>query len=154
MFILSTKIKFLCPVLFLIILIFLVSSQIQAQGECIVKGAQAERGILTQGLSDECVGCGECSQCDILKVIQNIVQFILKIAGPLAILAIILGGFLYVTSGGSEERAQMAKKAITAAIIGFVIVLVAWVLVNFIIQTLTGGSQNIFEAAWYAPKCQ
>lgn len=121
---------------------------------CLSKGAQAERGLLTEGLSNECVGCGECSQCDILMVIKNIVQFILKIVGPLAILAIILGGFLYVTSGGSEERAQMAKGAITAVIVGFVIVLVAWVLVNFIIQILTGGSQNIFEAAWYSPRCE
>ncbi|MEW6408019.1 MAG: pilin [Patescibacteria group bacterium] len=148
------KVSILWLILFFAISVFLVSNQVQAQTDCVAKGATTERGLLTTGLSNECVGCGDCSQCDILMVVKNIVQFILKIAGLLAILAIILGGFLYVTSGGSEERAQAAKGAITAAIVGFIIVLVAWVLVNFIIQILTGGSQNIFDAAWYSPKCQ
>jgi hypothetical protein len=123
------------------------------QVDCAAK-AGTERGILTKNLSLECVGCGECGQCDILMVVKNIVQFILQIAGPLAILGIILGGFLYITSGGSQERAQEAKGAITAAVIGLVIILVAWVLVNFVIQILTDGSQNIFDAAWYQPKCK
>lgn len=38
---------------------------------------------------------------------------------------LIFGGFLFITSGGNEEKSKEGKKAITNAIIGFIVVLAA-----------------------------
>lgn len=147
--------KIILSLFFVFGLLFFTNS-VSAQtstAECLAKG-NVERGVFTKNLSPNCVGCGDCGQCDIIMVAKNIITFILEIAGPLAILAIIFAGFLYITSGGVPERTELAKGAITAAIVGFVIILIAWVGINFVVQLLTGGSQNIFEAAWYSPTCQ
>jgi len=45
------------------------------------------------------------------------------------------GGFLYFTAYGDENRASMAKKTITYAIIGFIIAGVAFTIVSFVRNT-------------------
>ena len=48
---------------------------------------------------------------------------------------IIYGGFVWLTAGGSEDRIATAKKVISAAVIGLIIVLLAWAIVIFVAQT-------------------
>lgn len=137
-----------------------VAKAIEAEeANCVEEGSKTERGIFTEGLSDKCVGCGKCGQCDVLTVVSNSVQFIFSIVGPLAVLVVILAGFLYITAGESEERAGKAKGALVAAAVGVLIVLLAWVLVNFIIATLNPPKHGerkvrIFDEAWWQPTCK
>jgi hypothetical protein len=110
--------------------------------------APKERGIFTRGLSDACVVYGRCGTCDILVVANNVIGFALQIVGGLAVLAIVLGGVLYITSQGNQEQIQHAKMAITAAIIGTLIVLSTWLIVTSIVNAL---GYNV--GLWYAPNC-
>lgn len=107
-----------------------------------------ERGIFTRGLSDECLTEGACGTCDILVVVNNIIGFALQIVGGLAVLALVVSGVLYITSGGNPEQAQHAKMAATAAVIGTLIVLCTWLIVTTIVNTL---GYNM--GSWYAPSC-
>lgn len=66
---------------------------------------------------------------DLLPNILNIVYFS---AGIVAVIALIIAGFLYVTSTGDASKAKTAKNAILYAVIGLITVLVAFTITTFI----------------------
>lgn len=68
--------------------------------------------------------------------ITYLVQFLLQIAGLIAVLFIVYGGFKYVTGGLIEDK-ESGKKAVIHAIIGLLVALSAWIVVNFIQMALT-----------------
>ncbi len=74
--------------------------------------------------------------------IINIVQWVLGFLALVAVIIIIYGGFLWLTSAGNAEQIDKAKKVILGALIGLVIVLLAWAIVWFIIQGLTNAANN------------
>src|SRR5687767_3133275 len=69
-------------------------------------------------------------------LITTIIQIVLGFAGVLAVLFIIIGGFQYITSGGNEELAERGKKNLQNAIIGVVIIILSFVIVRVIANTL------------------
>jgi len=70
--------------------------------------------------------------------IIRIVNIALAIAGLVAVLFLIMGGFRYVTSAGNEEYSENAKKIIINSIIGIVIIILAFVIVRVISNALLG----------------
>jgi hypothetical protein len=72
------------------------------------------------------------------ELITNIVNALLGIIGAVAVLMIIYGGIVYMTAAGNEEKIKMGKTVITGAIIGLVISLLAYVIVNFVIKAIGG----------------
>lgn len=58
-------------------------------------------------------------------IVLNIVQAFFVIAGYVAVIFIIIGGFKYIISAGQSDKMAGAKKTITNAVIGLVIALVA-----------------------------
>ena len=64
--------------------------------------------------------------------------------GIVAVGLIMYAGWIWMTSEGSEEKIEQAKKILTNAVIGLIIILSAFAIVSFIINSLTGaisGSQ-------------
>lgn len=88
----------------------------------------------------EAVGC---DLCDALKVGANITDFLIQIALILVVLMTVYGGFLMMTAGGSQEKYSRGKSSITWAIIGLVIVLSSWVIVNTLIHIMAGEGVNV-----------
>lgn len=66
----------------------------------------------------------------------NIVSTVLGIAILLSVLFVVIGGFKYTTSNGSSEGIKKAKDTILYAIIGLVISLSAYVIVQFVLETI------------------
>lgn len=82
---------------------------------------------------------GEAAQKKFVWTIAlNIVEDILQITGYIAVGFVIYGGFLFMTSGGSPERAAAGRKTITNALIGVVIALSAVLLVNLVARNALG----------------
>ncbi len=69
-------------------------------------------------------------------LVTFLIQFLLDMAGLVAVLFIVYGGFKYVVGGVSEDK-EAGKKAITHAIVGLVVALSAWIVVNLIQIALT-----------------
>lgn len=113
------------------------------------RAESSERGLFTEGLSAECIAFGECSRCDVLVVAGNVFRFAFQIVGILAVLVIFIGGMTYARSGGNEETAGRAKKIITAAVVGLIIVFSAWLVINTIVN-MTG--LNV-DGNWWSPNC-
>ncbi len=87
------------------------------------------------------VPCGTggtpCTLCDLVKLANNLIDFMLvQLAAPLATLSIIIGGILMITAGGNESQLQRGKQIFSAALIGFVIALGAWLIIDLILQQL------------------
>ena len=72
--------------------------------------------------------------------IVNVVNFVLGFLGLVAIIMVIYGGFLYVTAAGEEEKTTKGKKSVTYAMIGIVIILISFALVNTVIKGVGKGT--------------
>ena len=69
-------------------------------------------------------------------MITTISNTILAIVGVVAVLFLILGGFQYITSAGNPEQIGKAKNTVLYAIIGIIVAILAYVIVNFVITKL------------------
>ena len=67
--------------------------------------------------------------------IGSITTWILNITGAIAVLFIIWGGILYVTSNGNKDKAEQAKQTLTYAVIGLIFVVLARVIVSLVFNT-------------------
>jgi len=68
--------------------------------------------------------------------IQVILEFIIGISGIVSVAAIVYGGYFYMFAGVSEDK-DTGKKAIQNGLIGMVLALTAWTIVNIVIGLLT-----------------
>ena len=68
--------------------------------------------------------------------IMTIIQYLLGFLGIIAIIIMLDGGFIWLTSAGNEEKVGQAKKIITAGIIGLVIIFVSYAIAAFVITQL------------------
>ncbi len=83
-----------------------------------------------------CLAQGDCTLDDLVNTAADFANLLTRLAGALFFLAFIYGGFLYLTSFGDQSKVSEGKKAITTACIGIVIVMCAWVIVQFVKSTL------------------
>ena len=81
---------------------------------------------------------------NIVNVLRGVIQFILVVAFVLAFIFLIIGGIRWIVAGGDEKGVAGARGMITAALIGLVIVLVAYAIIRlveifFAVNIITGG---------------
>lgn len=87
---------------------------------------------------------GSCLKGDVatLACIPNLYKQVVNIslffAGFVALIFIIIGGIKYITSGGDPKQAGAARQVITYALIGLVLILLSFAIVNFL-AFLTGA---------------
>lgn len=115
-----------------------------AANACDISGydAGANHGLL-KGVQPACAVCGQCSIADIFVVGNTVVELILGLSGSVMLLMIIYGGFLFLTSSGNSEQISKGKKIMLGALVGIVIVFVAYAAVQFILGAL--GVPNVAE---------
>ncbi len=79
---------------------------------------------------------------DLKETVLNIITFVLGLLGLIAVIMILYGGFVWLTAGGNEDKVGSAKKIISAAIVGLIVILLSWAIVNFVVKStvnVTGG---------------
>lgn len=67
------------------------------------------------------------------SIFKKVVNIMLFIVGAVAVIMLIFGGVRYVTSGGAQDQVTAAKNTIMYAIIGIIVAILAFALVNFVI---------------------
>ena len=75
---------------------------------------------------------------DIGQVVTFAINTLLFVSFIAALVFLIIGGIRWIMSGCDKEGTAKAKGTVTSALIGLVVVLGAWVLVNVALQLLTG----------------
>ena len=73
----------------------------------------------------------------ISEIITSIIEWLLGISLILAILVLIYGGIVYITSVGSD-RTEDAKKTITYAILGILLIGVSYSIIAVVVKIITG----------------
>ncbi len=83
-------------------------------------------------------GAAGIEKFDIATKIGDIVSTVLGFVGVLFLILMIYGGLMWMTAGGKEEQLGKAKKTITAAVVGIIIVFSAYAITFFVTETLLG----------------
>ena len=73
-------------------------------------------------------------------ILGNLVKAIFSIVGSLALLMVVYGGVLWITSRGETKQVQKGKDILTWCFLGLVIMTSAYVIINAVITGLTTGS--------------
>lgn len=77
---------------------------------------------------------------DLREGVMAIVNVLLGFLGIVAIIIILYGGFVWLTSAGNEDKVGQAKKIITAGIIGLVIIFISYAIATFVITELISAT--------------
>ncbi len=73
------------------------------------------------------------------ELIGNVIRLFFFVAGLVALVFLLLGGFEWVSSGGDSKKTDAARAKITSAVIGLVIMIAVLSLVIFLEQVVFGG---------------
>ena len=98
---------------------------------CLPFVAQAVTGYSIENIGG-LVGLGTA---DLKSTVVHIIQWVLGILALVAVVMIIYGGFVWMMAAGNEERIEKAKKVISAAVVGLIIIMLAWAIVIFVAGT-------------------
>lgn len=77
---------------------------------------------------------GSSSKVDLGTLIKTVVNVLLYILGAIAVIMIVIGGIKYTTSNGDSSSVQSAKNTILYAVVGLIVALMAYAIVNFVIE--------------------
>ena len=102
-----------------------------------------------------CGGPGEhpCTACDLLVLLQNLIQFGIKIAFLLVIVFVVYGGFRWLLSGGNEASIKAGQKIIIGSIIGLIIILSSWLIVNTVFWLIAQVGGDNYTGTWNHIQC-
>ena len=70
------------------------------------------------------------------NTIKNATNIVLFIAGALAVIMIIYGAIRFMTAHGNEKQVESARLIVTYSVIGLIIAILAYALVNFVLSNL------------------
>ncbi len=86
------------------------------------------------------LNAGVTSESTVTGLVFRIINIALALAGLIAVLFLIIGGFRYITSAGNEEATEQAKKMILNAVIGIIVVILSFVVIRVISNTLASNN--------------
>jgi hypothetical protein len=120
----------------------IVAAGLNAGATC----AAGKRQVLCPGTTNQYKD--DLSQCsnlnansnknDLMDVVNTIINVIIGVIGFVAVVVIILGGVQYTTSAGDPGKVKKAKDTILYGIIGLVVALLAYAIVNFVLSSILG----------------
>ncbi len=74
---------------------------------------------------------------DFSVLVGNVLKWVLSVAGSIALLMLVAGGIMYITSAGDEQKVASSKKIITWTIIGLMVVLASYSIIFVLDELLT-----------------
>lgn len=106
----------------------------------------APQGVLAAGL----VPCGgegetECNSCQIIRLGDRVFDWLIGVLTAIFILIIVVNGIRLLSSNGNVSAMKQSRSMITNAIIGFIIVLGAWTLVDLLLKFLLAGGADAWQ---------
>lgn len=74
---------------------------------------------------------------DVAVTIKKVIGILLFLIGMIAVIFIVIAGFRFVTSNGDSNTVSAAKDTIIYSVLGIIIAVMAYAIVNFIIDNIT-----------------
>ncbi len=104
--------------------------------------------IYNPALKEFGIGSGETI---IAQVIANALKIVFSISGLILLVMLLIGGFQWMTAGGNKEALANAQKRISSALIGFVIFISVFAIINFVAPVLGLEFLQILKIEWPTP---
>jgi len=102
-----------------------------AQADCTVTLKGGQECAKPEGVPNDLFGGN-----GVFKTVTNAALFLI---GAISVLMLIYGGIRYTVSGGDTKQVTDAKNTILYAVVGIVVAIMAYAIVNFVIGRLTSG---------------
>jgi len=101
--------------------------------------------VTSAALPDKIVPCNgvDCDVCDIAKLAQNTLNAGIYIAIFLSAILFAWAGWKYVTAGGESGKVKSAREIFTNVLIGLIIILAGWLVVDTIMKTFVSESATL-----------
>lgn len=81
-------------------------------------------------------GGGTSNTTTLQSFIHKIVNLFLYVLGSIAVIMIVIGGVRYTTSNGEQAQLTSAKNTILYAVVGLVVAVMAYAIVNFVLTSI------------------
>ena len=108
----------------------------------LVSASSAARDALCGGIgaisgAEDGEGCDDVDgEATVDSTIATVINIISLIAAVIAVIMIIIGGIRYITSNGDSGSTSGAKNTVIYAVVGLVIIALAQLIVQFVVQRL------------------
>ena len=92
---------------------------------------------------------GMCAgkETDVNNIFKTIVNVLLFVVGIIAVIMIIISGIRYTASAGNANSVAGAKNTLLYSVIGLVVAIFAYAIINFIVFKATGGTSGVNPGA-------
>ena len=128
----SNKLKsILISTLMVAVMVFGVSIIYQTGNTEIAGAINSE---ITSGMN--ATSAGTSTPTDVNVVIKNVTNIMFFIIGAVSVIMLIYGGIRYTTSGGNVNSVTAAKNTVIYSIVGLVISILAYAIVNFVVTNI------------------
>ena len=107
-------------------------------------GGGGNSGGVKPGVSHEAGGVYTVTETetDFEGNVISIVNGVIGVLGLVCVVVMIIGGVNYLTSAGDSGKVEKGKKTILYGLIGLVICVLAFAVVNFVISNIIGGGSE------------
>lgn len=76
------------------------------------------------------------TEYDLMDRATTIINVIVGVVGVIAVAVIVIGGIFYTTSAGDAAKAKKGQNAILYGIVGLIIAILAYAIVNFVLKNV------------------
>ncbi len=94
-----------------------------------------------------------CQLCDLIKLVNKLIQFMTAFAFGIAVIFFLYAAYLIMWGGVNGEVLTKGKNIAKGTVVGLIIVLSSWVVINTIFQTLVNQGVGGIGAPWNEIKC-
>ena len=94
-------------------------------------GVYSEEELIALGCKTESLNPG--------KTIVNVINVVLTLVGIVAVIFVIVGAAQYIAAQGDPGKMKKARDTILYAVLGLILALLAFSIVNFVLGSVFGG---------------
>ncbi|MBI5254564.1 hypothetical protein HY932_02175 [Candidatus Falkowbacteria bacterium] len=125
-----------------IIFAVIICISLMSIGTFVFAGPKTATGILGEmsaNLGDEGMQKGlEAPSGNLTEIVGKIIKAALSLLFVILVILIIYAGYLWMTAGGDPKQTEKARDYIQNAIIGLIIIVLAYAITQFVIDKLSG----------------
>lgn len=77
---------------------------------------------------------------DFESTVIGLTQWVLSLLGLVGVVMMIIGGYIYLTAGGNEDKVDQAKRLIKNALVGLILVLLSYAIASFVFDKIQEAS--------------
>lgn len=90
----------------------------------------------------QCSG-NDCTACNLVHLANGVIQWLIGILFVVFAILVAIAGVRLVVSGGNSRALDAAKETFINAIIGFLIILSAWLIIDTVMRALVGNEGRL-----------